>query len=525
MTFENHWQALKEEATRIRQKNLIDLFHEDPHRVENFSMRVDQIYWDFSKNYLTQEIINKLIDIAQAADVPNAIARLMQGEEVNPSEKRPALHTALRLNKGKSLWVKNKDVIPSIVSQREKMSQMVHQLQHQEWFGATGEAITDVVNIGIGGSDLGPKMVVQALKNYQQSALKLHFISNVDPEAITSLLKTLSPERTLFILSSKSFTTIETLTNAAVARAWLKEGLQTENLKNHFIAVTAQPQKAMAYGLDESNILTFEEWVGGRYSVWSTIGLPVALSVGMNHFEEFLKGASLMDEHFAQAPLEQNMPVLLALIGIWYIQGWDAATLAILPYAHGLRRLPDYLQQLDMESNGKCVKLDGQSTSYATAPIVWGQAGTNGQHAFYQLLHQGTHFVPIDFIIAAKSDLPLHSQHQQFLAHCLGQAQALMQGTQSQTIACAGEQMPGNKPSNLFLLDKITPRALGELLALYEHKIYVQGVIWQINSFDQPGVELGKKLANKLMISLKTGEMDQEVDPSTRSIIQKIRAL
>lgn len=525
MIYEDKWQALKAAAKNIRQKNLSDLFCEDPRRVDNFSMKVDQIYWDYSKNYLTKEILSELISLAKSVDLQGAIDRLMKGKEVNPSEKRPALHTALRLKKGTRLLIQDKDVMPTIFAQREKMSQMVHQLQQQEWFGATGIPITDVVNLGIGGSDLGPKMAVQALKHYQQSSLNVHFVSNVDPDAITSLLQKLNPASTLFILSSKSFTTIETLTNAMVAKEWLKSHLKTENLQNHFIAVTTKPEKAQAFGIDENNILTFEEWVGGRYSVWSTIGLPLALSIGMAHFEQFLQGASLMDEHFAKTPLEENMPVLLALIGIWYINGWDAPTLAILPYAHGLRRLPDYLQQLDMESNGKGVCLDGQPSYYATAPIVWGQAGTNGQHAFYQLLHQGTHFVPIDFIVAAKTDTSLHAQHQQFLAHCLGQAAALMQGNQHQTISCAHERMPGNKPSNLFLLDQINPRALGQLLALYEHKIYVQGIIWQINSFDQPGVELGKKLANKLMMSLQSGKIDPETDPSTSVLIQKIRAL
>ncbi|MFI4937586.1 MAG: glucose-6-phosphate isomerase [Candidatus Berkiellales bacterium] len=519
------WQALKGSANHMQKEKLIDLFAKDPTRVSKFSLTVDQLYWDFSKNFLTEEILEQLVALANFYDVKGAILRLMTGEMVNTTENRPAWHTALRYQKEEAFLPLDSKLLAIIAEQKAKMAKMVETIQNHQWLGATQQPITDIVNLGIGGSDLGPKMVVQALEYYRQATVNLHFVSNVDPMAISSLLQTLNPATTLFIISSKSFTTPETLANVQVAKQWLSEQLSTNDLTNHFIAVTAQPKKAQAFGIPSSHCLTFEAWVGGRYSVWSTIGLPLALFIGMKNFEAFLQGASKMDAHFASAPMAENMPVLLALLGIWYIHGWDAETLAVLPYAEGLRSLPDYLQQLDMESNGKGVNHDGHIVTGATGPIVWGQAGTNGQHAFYQLLHQGTHFVPIDFIVAAQSDAPLTQQHQFLVANCLAQAQALMQGTPKDQNYPPHEVMPGNKPSNIFLLPKITPYTLGQLLALYEHKVFVQGVIWQVNSFDQPGVELGKKLAQRVFESLKNGSLDANFDPSTRAMIQKIGEL
>lgn len=520
-----YWQALKNSAQKMQTMNLHQLFVDNPHRAKQYTMTVDEIYWDYSKNFLNEEVIAQLIALAKAANLEEAIQHMMAGEAINTTEKRPALHTALRRAAASSLSVNNQDVMPAILTQKKKMAQMVERLTQQKWLGVKGDPITDVVNIGIGGSDLGPKLAAQALQSYAVSSLKMHFVSNIDPAVITGLLARLNPATTLFVISSKSFSTTETLTNAQVAKTWLQTHLGTEQVvNNHFIAVTAKPEKAKAWGVDAENILTFEEWVGGRYSVWSTIGFPVALQIGMDHFEAFLEGARTMDTHFATAPLKENMPVLLALIGLWYIQGWNAPTLAILPYDHGLRRLPDYLQQLDMESNGKRIQKNGERVTGDTGPIVWGQAGTNGQHAFYQLLHQGTHFIPADFIVAMQSNTNLHTQHQHFVAHCFAQAQAYMQGTQQETVDSVHEEMPGNKPSNMFVLNKMTPKALGELLALYEHKVFVQGIIWQINSFDQPGVELGKKLANEVIQSLESGVLSKKMDPSTCALIERMRA-
>jgi glucose-6-phosphate isomerase len=515
------WEKLAKSADQMRTQNLNALFSQDANRVQKCALNVDQIYLDYSKNLITPNIMAELVELAQVLGLPQAIAAMFQGECINNTESKPALHTALRLEATNTLMINGVDVVPNIRAQKAKMKDIVEHLRAKRWLGATGVAITDVVNIGIGGSDLGPHMATQALQSYHSGDLQCHFISNVDPQAIVELLAQLNPATTLFIISSKSFTTPETLTNTAVAREWLTQALPNVSLDDHFIAVTAQYEKAKAFGIKVENILTFEPWVGGRYSIWSTIGLPLALSIGMEHFESFLQGARAMDRHFAHAPLSENMPVILALLGIWYVNFWDAATIAVLPYAHALRKLADYLQQLDMESNGKQTQKNGQPVTHSTGPIVWGQAGTNGQHAFYQLLHQGTHFIPIDFILVAKGNTKRSKQHLQLVANGLAQAQALMQGSEE---GQAYERFPGNKPSNTLLLSELTPYSFGQLLALYEHKVYVQGVIWQINSFDQPGVELGKKLANKIEQSLESGKIDTLVDASTRSLIEKIRA-
>lgn len=498
------WQeALKNFAKNYKQKQLIDLFRSDLTRAEKYTLEVGDLDLDYSKNFIDEKVLSTLIDIAHQNDLRGAIEKLFTGEKINITENRPALHTALRQN-------------PQI----EKMSTLVQALHSQHKIGATGKPIKQVVNLGIGGSDLGPKMVAQALAPYQQGKCQISFVSNVDPTEIMECLERLDPAETLFVISSKSFTTPETLLNAATAKQWLQTALKTTDVSMHFAAVTSRPEKAKAWGVLEENTLCFEEGVGGRYSVWSTIGFAVALSVGMSHFEDFLAGARMMDEHFRSAPFESNMPILLALIGLWYIHGFDANTLAILPYAHGLRRFPDYLQQLDMESNGKSVQLNGERVTSSTGPVIWGQAGTNGQHAFYQLLHQGTHFIPMDFIVCSQTNTKLTSQHEQFVANALAQAQAFMQGEKGSK---PHEYMPGNKPSNFLLLKKLTPFALGELLALYEHKVFVQGVLWGINSFDQPGVELGKKLANKVNQALISDEIDPNMDLSTQTLIQKIK--
>lgn len=516
-----HWQdKLAALAQPFKNSRLSDLFLNSPNRVEQYSLTVDNVYLDYSKNFIDDSVLNALVNIAKECDLTTAISRLFNGDKLNITEDRAVLHTALRQDPKTPLMIDGKNVLASIQEERLKMSQMVHQLQSKEWLGATGLPIKDIVNLGIGGSDLGPKMVVQALKHYRQGGLTLHFVSNVDPCAIIETLERLDPATTLFVISSKSFTTTETLSNAKVATEWLQTHLKVDDVSNHFIGVTSKPEKAKAWGILESNLLRFEEWVGGRYSVWSTIGFPVALSVGMKHFEAFLAGARAMDTHFKTASFESNMPVLLALIGVWYIHGFNAHSQAILPYAHGLRRFADYLQQLDMESNGKAVQTNGEKVQGLTGPIIWGQAGTNGQHAFYQLLHQGTHFIPVDFIVPATTESALKSQHQQFVANCLAQAQALMQGCEGRS---AHDHMPGNKPSNMVLLNKLDPYALGQLLALYEHKVFVQGILWGINSFDQPGVELGKKLADKVLQSMESNQIDPTMDPSTQRLLHKIQ--
>lgn len=515
------WQArVKNLALDYQNKKIVDFFKTDADRSTRYTVEVNDIYLDYSKNILDDNTLLALLNIAKEKQLSNEIEKLFQGEKVNQTENRPALHTALRQSPQTAVWVDGKNVIPSIVESREKMSKLVHQLRSQDWQGATKKPIKYVVNLGIGGSDLGPKMVCEALSAYQEGPLSVYFVSNVDPSELMETLEKLDPAQTLFIIASKSFTTIETLTNANVAKNWLKSALNQEDLSSHFVAVTAKPEKAKAWGMLDANILSFEDWVGGRYSVWSTIGLPVALTIGMANFEDFLAGARAMDEHFRATSFDQNMPVLLALVSMWYIHGFEANTQAILPYAHGLRSFPDYLQQLDMESNGKSIQKNAEIVKDPTGPIVWGQAGTNGQHAFYQLLHQGTHFIPMDFIVFAKTNTHLSSQHEQLVANALAQAQAFMQGEVGKL---PHDHMPGNKPSNFILLNKLTPFALGELLALYEHKVFVQGVLWEVNSFDQPGVELGKKLANKISQVFASNKADPSLDPSTQTLIQKIK--
>ncbi|MBS0288175.1 MAG: glucose-6-phosphate isomerase [Proteobacteria bacterium] len=517
----NSWQTLYEMAQTIKNKRLADLFSQDKDRVQKFSLSVDEVYLDYSKNFIDDATMTALVDFAQTCELPQKVKHLFSGESVNNTENRPALHTALRQCSSTSLSVNGENIIASIKSQKEKMFRLVNELHQGIFHGATGKKITDVVNLGIGGSDLGPAMAVEALNDYQQTPIKLHFVSNIDPDAISSVLKECDCATTLFIISSKSFTTPETLENAKVAKEWLQKGLKTQEVVKHFVAVTANPEKAHAFGILPENILCFWEWVGGRYSIWSTIGLPLAIAIGLENYEEFLLGARKMDEHFKEAPIEQNMPVILGLLGWWYIHGWQGTTIAVLPYSERLKRFADYLQQLDMESNGKSVDKQGERLGYATGPIVWGQAGTNGQHAFYQLLHQGTHFIPIDFIVFKHSNSVLAEQHKHLIANAIAQAAALMHGSDT-SAKFAHEHMPGNKPSNMLMLEKLTPRALGQLLALYEHKVYVQGVLWDINSFDQPGVELGKKLAKKVVECINHKKAEATMDASTQSLIEKV---
>lgn len=515
--------SLQQQAQGLSEMGLRKLFETDPKRANRLVLEVGDLYCDYAKNLVNDAVLSDLLAWAESANVPEKIQALLNGEKVNVTENRAALHSALRREAGEALVVDGQDVIPSLTEQKAKMAEIVNKLHSGKWLGATGKPIQSIVHIGIGGSDLGPQMAVEALQAYQKTDMSLYFVANIDPVAITKVLTKISPETTLLIISSKSFSTPETLMNANVAKDWFLEHLGEEALAAHCLAVTANPEKAKAFGILEENILTFAPWVGGRYSIWSTIGLPLAITIGMDQFEAFLAGAKEMDQHFGSAPLSENLPVMLALLGAWAIHFLKMPTLAILPYAEGLKRFPDYLQQLDMESNGKSVRVDGEVAHYMTGPIVWGQAGTNGQHAFYQLLHQGTHQVAMDFILVANPMADNPAMHQELLANGLAQTQALMQGRQDKSLQPT-EIMLGNKPTTVLLLKSLNPFALGQLIALYEHKVFVQGVLWGINSFDQPGVELGKVMAKNIAVCFKdrTHPNWSQIDASTIGLLEKI---
>jgi glucose-6-phosphate isomerase len=496
--------------------------------------------FDYSKNRINAETIRLLVALAQQADLSGCIERMFDGEKVNSTERRAALHTALRNRSVRPVCVDGKDVMPDVrrvLGQMRRFSAAVRTGQHT---GHTGKTIRDIVNIGIGGSDLGPLMVCEALKHYSSPDLRAHFVSNVDATQLAETLKILDAETTLFIVSSKTFTTQETLANAHSARAWLVERLGDEQaVAKHFVAVSTNLEATAKFGIDPKNVFEFWDWVGGRYSLWSAIGLPIALFVGMDRFEELLSGAYAMDEHFRSAPLEQNMPVLMGLLGIWYGNFFGASSTAVLPYDQYLHRFPAYLQQLEMESNGKSVDRDGNAVGYDTGMVVWGEPGTNGQHAFYQLIHQGTRLIPADFLAPMQSQNPLGEHHAILLANCFAQTEALMVGktaaeARSELVAqgLQGEALeallphkvfPGNKPTNTLLFDRLDPHTLGMLIALYEHKVFVQSVVWNINPFDQWGVELGKQLAGKILPELRGEAASSQHDASTGGLINYYR--
>lgn len=517
------WVRLQQMADAAQKIHLSELFASNPQRAEEFSLQINNLFLDYSKNFITKDILSELVALAKSYDIQNAIHQMVSGVHVNVTENRPALHTALRLPETETLMVNGKNLIADITDVRNKMSGFVEKLQSGAWLGATERAITDVVNIGIGGSDLGPQMLAQALKPYWNTTLNVHFIANIDPAQFEAVTENLNPETTLFLVSSKSFTTSETLANAHLAKQWLENKLHTKHLTQHFIAITANPARAIAWGIAKEFVLPFWEWVGGRFSIWSSIGFPVALLIGMKAFKQFLQGAHDMDKHFINAPLSENMPVLLALLGIWYRNFWQAPTHALCTYSYSLRNFAAYVQQLDMESNGKSQQPNGDIVSKDTAPIIWGGEGTNAQHAFYQLLHQGRHFIPVDFIVAQGSKAKDTVLHQQLVINCLAQSKALMEGNKAlQSTDAAINKMQGNKPSNILMFEALDPYALGQLIALYEHKVFVQGIIWQINSFDQPGVELGKKLADDLTNIVNGKESKEPVDGSTMQLLTKI---
>jgi glucose-6-phosphate isomerase len=520
------WKTLKQQAEKAQQQNISDFFQQNPQRTSQMSVQSGEILLDYSKNLVSDETWQALLELAAQSPVEQHRAAMFSGEKINTTEDRAVLHGALRAEIGDQTVASaaaESDQRVSLVKQQLADVELVSEkIRNGQWLGSTGKAITDVINIGIGGSDLGPKLACSALQEFAHPDIKLHFISNVDGAEILTTLKKLNPETTLVALASKTFTTHETLLNAKTARNWFAETLGLENAQSssHFVGLTANRANALAYGIPADQILEFAEWVGGRYSLWSSIGLSIAISIGYEKFLQMLAGAREMDLHFQQASLSENMPVIMALLGIWYSNFLDAQSNAVIPYCERLLLLPSYLQQLDMESNGKSTTLDGQSIDYQTGAILWGQTGTNGQHAFFQLLHQGTRMVPIDFVAAAVDNLSNEEHHRVLLGNMLAQASALMCGQE----APEGEPYryyPGNKPSNVLLLDQLSPKNFGALIALYEHKVFVQGSIWNINSFDQWGVELGKKMANQLLAS-DTGEQT-ELDPSTTALFAHIK--
>ena len=520
------WQALDRLRDKTANDRIRDYFTNDPQRFEKMSLRVGGLFLDYSKHHVSDEVLTKLIELADHSALVQRRAQMFSGDIINVTENRPVLHTALRHLGDEPVYVDGEDVMPEITRTREQIKLFSEAVRNGEWKGYSGKRIKDVVNIGIGGSDLGPNMAVRALLKYRHPELHFHFVSNVDGTHIQKVLSRLDPATTLFIVSTKTFSTQETLLNAKTARRWFLENAgEDADVGAHFIAASTNRKAAMEFGIREENVFEFWAWVGGRYSMWSSIGLPIALSIGFEGFIELLEGAHEMDNHFINAPFSQNMPVLMALIGIWYINFIGAETQAIVPYDQALNQLPSFLQQLDMESNGKSVDIFGHPVNYKTGPIVWGQTGSNGQHAFFQLLHQGTRYVPIDFIASLKPEPGVEDHHFALLTNMLAQANAFMEGSQGDSKELSQHDpysCPGNRPSSTLLLDELTPKNLGALIALYEHKVFVQGVIWNINSFDQWGVQLGKRIAGEISERIDTNAAD--FDTSTQGLLELVRA-
>ena len=530
------WKALRDHHASMATAQMRDLFAADPGRFERFSILWEDMIVDYSKHRITTETMSLLLSLARESDVASWRDRMFAGERINFTEGRAVLHTALRNRSDRPVTVDGVDVMPGVRKVLSHMREFSDAVRSGDWRGCTGKKITDIVNIGIGGSDLGPVMVTEALKPYAAPGLRTHFVSNVDGTHIAETLKPLAPDRTLFIIASKTFTTQETIANARTAREWFLREVQDEGaIARHFVALSTNEKEAVKFGIDRSNMFEFWDWVGGRYSLWSAIGLSIAVAIGMDNFEDLLAGAYAMDEHFRTAPPERNIPVILALLGIWYNNFFGAATHAILPYDQYLHRFPAYFQQGDMESNGKRTSREGETVDYTTGPVIWGEPGTNGQHAFYQLIHQGTRLIPVDFIAPLQSHNPVGDHHVLLLSNVFAQAEALMKGKTADEVrpelvaaGMKGEALErllphkvfeGNRPSTTILLHKITPASLGKLVALYEHKIFVQGIIWNINSFDQWGVELGKQLAGKILPELSSPGTVTTHDSSTRGLI------
>ncbi|EJD6043969.1 glucose-6-phosphate isomerase [Providencia rettgeri] len=535
------WRALEQHFAQMKDVHMRDLFAQDKDRFTHFSATFDgQILVDFSKNRITQETLDNLLALAKETELESAIKSMFSGEKINRTEDRAVLHTALRNRDNTPIYVDGKDVMPDVNAVLEKMQKFSERIIRGEWKGYTGKAITDVVNIGIGGSDLGPFMVTEALRPYKNH-LNMHFVSNVDGTQIAETLKKLNPETTLFLIASKTFTTQETMTNAHSAREWLLATAKDEqHIAKHFVALSTNSEEVAKFGIDTNNMFEFWDWVGGRYSLWSAIGLSIILSVGFDNFVQLLNGAHAMDKHFTQTPLEKNIPVLLGLIGIWYNNFFESETEAILPYDQYMHRFAAYFQQGNMESNGKYIGRDGKPVSYQTGPIIWGEPGTNGQHAFYQLIHQGTKMIPCDFIAPAVTHNPLGDHHEKLLSNFFAQTEALAFGKTREVVdaefAAQGKNISdmeyvapykvfeGNRPTNSILLKSITPYSLGALIAMYEHKIFTQGAILNIFTFDQWGVELGKQLASRILPELENSETVNSHDSSTNGLINNYKA-
>ncbi|KTB65663.1 glucose-6-phosphate isomerase [Pseudomonas syringae] len=534
------WQALNKHRQDMQDFSMREAFNADPQRFSQFTLSSAGLFLDYSKNLITAETRDLLVSLASEVGLKDAIKAQYDGELVNSSEGRPALHTALRRPVGDKLKVNGVDVMPDVHRVLNQMTELVGRIHDGLWRGYTEKPITDVVNIGIGGSFLGPELVSEALVAYAHKGVRCHYLANIDGSEFHELSMKIRAETTLFIVSSKSFNTLETLKNAQAARAWyLAQGGSEQELHRHFIAVSSNNAAAVAFGIREENIFPMWDWVGGRYSLWSAIGLPIALAIGMSNFKELLSGAYTMDQHFQSAPFEQNMPVLLALLGVWYGNFWGAQSHAILPYDHYLRNITKHLQQLDMESNGKSVRQDGTPALTDTGPVIWGGVGANGQHAYHQLLHQGTQMIPADFIVPIVSFNPVADHHQWLYANCLSQSQALMMGkTRAEAEAELRDKgmseeevqklaphkvIPGNRPSNTLVVERISPRRLGALVAMYEHKVFVQSVIWGTNAFDQWGVELGKEMGKAVYQRLTGGTEEPADDASTQGLINYFR--
>ena len=536
------WKALKTHHKQMAGVHMRDLFAADAQRFDKYTLRFNDLLLDYSKNIINETTLQLLLDLAREASVLENAARMFNGEKINFTENRSVLHVALRNRSNRPILSERKDVMPGVNKVLAHMRVFSDQVRSGGWKGYTGKAITDIINIGIGGSDLGPVMATEALKPFAAEHLKLHFVSNIDGTQLAETLKQLDPETALFIVASKTFTTQETLTNARSARAWFLASAKSETaVAKHFVAVSTSSKEVKAFGIDTANMFGFWDWVGGRYSLWSAIGLPIALAIGMDNFEAMLAGGHAMDEHFRTTPVEKNLPVIMGLLGIWYGDFFDAQSHAVLPYDQYLHRFPAYLQQLDMESNGKRVRRDKKTVDYATGPVLWGEPGTNGQHSFYQLIHHGTKIIPADFLAPAQSHNPIGEHHLILLSNYFAQTEALMKGkiaaevrTELEATGLSGRKLeqllphkvfPGNRPTNSLLFKKLDPATLGALIVLYEHKIFVQGTIWGINSFDQWGVELGKQLAHKIQPELKGDTSVTGHDGSTNGMINYYKAL
>ncbi len=539
-TTTNAWNSLFSHCNRMKNIHMRDMFDQDPTRFSKFSIQFEDLLFDFSKNIINEETLNLLFKLAEETNIKDAIEKMFSGDKINETENRAVLHTALRNRSNTPVIVDGKDVMPEINAVLKQMKKFSNDVISGQWRGYTEKSITDIINIGIGGSDLGPVMVTEALKPYAKPNIKVHFVSNVDGTHMAETLKTLDPETSLFMIASKTFTTQETMTNAHTARNWFLEHAEDEkHIAKHFVAMSTNEKQVAKFGIDTANMFRFWDWVGGRYSLWSAIGLPIACYIGFDNFIDLLEGAYSMDKHFRETRFEKNIPVILALISTWYNNFLGAETEAILPYDQYMHRFPAYFQQGNMESNGKTTDRNGKGVTYQTGPVIWGEPGTNGQHAFYQLIHQGTKLIPCDFLAPAKSHNPVGEHHRILLSNFFAQTEALMKGktedevwTELQAQGISEDKIDnllthkvfaGNRPTNSILFKKLTPKTLGRLIAMYEHKIFVQGVLWNIFSFDQWGVELGKQLAKKILPELESDSKVSSHDSSTNGLINAFK--